>query len=197
MKSTADESWEAFLNPSVLRSRLIAAAIFISAFEALKDSIESRLREFFWTGFDSDGDKHSAEYREILARNRSPVYASLSWLRDNGAIDPSDVEAFENAKRCRNSLAHELLSTVASKGLPDDFGEHIDNIVELLRKIEVWWIVNVDLATDPEYVGREVNENEILPGPVMMLRLLWQIALGDEEKASYFYDEFMKRKPAG
>lgn len=74
MKNTADESWEAFLNPSVLRSRLIAAAIFISAFEALKDSIESRLREFFSTGFDCDGDKYSAEYREILARNRSPVY---------------------------------------------------------------------------------------------------------------------------
>jgi len=42
------QSWEEFLNPEVMRPRLIAASIYIAGFEALKDSIVGRIREFFW-----------------------------------------------------------------------------------------------------------------------------------------------------
>ena len=50
-------SWEEFLNPDVMRPHLIAASIYIAGFEALKDSVVGRIRDFFWTGFDESGDK--------------------------------------------------------------------------------------------------------------------------------------------
>ncbi len=54
-------------------------------------------------------------------------------------------------------------------------------LVELLRKIEVWWVVNVEIATDPEYDGREINEEDIVPGAILSLQMLIQVASGNTE----------------
>ena len=78
MDPNVKRSWEEFLNPEVMRPRLIAASIYIAGFEALKDAVVGRIRDFFWTGFDESGDKIDPKYEsDVLARNKSPVYASL------------------------------------------------------------------------------------------------------------------------
>ena len=41
------QALESFLNPSILRSNLIAVALYIAAFELLHDSIVERLRRFY------------------------------------------------------------------------------------------------------------------------------------------------------
>lgn len=66
-------------------------------------------------------------------------------------------------------------------------------MLELLRKIEVWWVVNVELATNPDFDEKEVDENEILAGTVMMLKILIDVALGDEKESTYYYNEFLKK----
>jgi len=119
MDSKGKQSWEEFLNPELTRPRLIAASIYIAGFESLKDSIVDRIRTFFWTGFDREtGDKIDPKYTsDVLARNKSPVYASLDWLKEQSAIDDADLVTFERVKRCRNTLAHKLLSVLSSRGL--------------------------------------------------------------------------------
>ncbi len=73
-------SWERFLNPETLRSNLIVSAIFLSAYEILRQSIIERIRDFYTTGFDSSGMIVDVKYEtEVLTKNRSPVYASLVW----------------------------------------------------------------------------------------------------------------------
>ena len=96
-------------------------------------------------------------------------------------------------KACRNTLAHDLLSALASQGLPDDFDELFTEMVALLHKIEIWWITNVEIPTNPDYDGQEVDEAEILPGRIMTIQLLCDVARGDEERSQYFYDEFRKQ----
>jgi hypothetical protein len=187
------QSWEEFLDPDVMRPRLIAASIYIAGFEVLKDSIVGRIRDFFWTGFDESGDKIDPKYTaDVLARNRSPFYASLDWLREQNAIDDHDVETFDRMKRCRNNLAHKLLSVLGLEGLPAEFPQCFSDMVALLRKIEVWWITNVEIPTNPDFDGAEVDESGIVPGPVMTMQLLMDIALGDDERSRFYYDEFRK-----
>lgn len=194
MEPKVGQSWEEFLNPEVTRPRLIAASIYIAGFEALKDSIVGRIRSFFWTGFDESGDKIDPEYQTaVLARNRSPVYASLEWLKEMEAIDDGDVAVFNRVKICRNTLAHELLSMLGSEGLPPDFDQCFGDMVALLHKIEVWWITNVEIPTNPDYAGREVDEGVIVPGPIIGMQLLMDIAFGDEERSRFYYNEFRKR----
>lgn len=195
MDPKVKQSWEEFLNPEVTKPRIIAASIYIAAFESLKDSIVEHLRMFFWTGFDETGDKIDPKYKtDVLARNKSAVYASLDWLKERCAIDDADLATFERVKRCRNTLAHELLSVLSSKGMPADYEQCFADMVALLRKIEVWWIVNVEIPTNPDFDGsEEIDEAGIMPGPIMAMRLLMDIALGDEKTARFYYDEFRKR----
>ena len=191
-------SWEEFLNPEVTRPRLIAASLYIAGFEALKDSVVGRIRDFFWTGFDESGDKIDPEYQsDVLARNRSPVYASLDWLKGMNAIDDHDLETFDRVKACRNTLAHKLFSALGSEGLPADFERCFTEMGALLRKIEMWWIMNVEIPTNPDYDGSDIDESGIVPGPVMSMQLLLDIALGDDERSRFYYDEFRKRTRGG
>lgn len=194
MAPNVQQSWEDFLNPAVLRPRLISASIFIAGFESLKESTIDRIRSFFCNGFDEDGYIISPVYqRDVLSRNRSPLHASLDWLKENGAIDDADVATFGRVKTCRNHLAHHLLKFLGTEGVPPDFEECFQEMIALHRKIEVWWIMNVEIPTDPGFEGQEIDEDVICPGPMILLQLLYDIALGSDEQSRIYYDEFQRQ----
>lgn len=198
MDPKVKRAWEEFLNPEVMRPRLIAASIYIAGFEALKDSVIGRIRDFFLTGFDESGDKIDPKYEsDVLSRKRSPLYASLDWLKGMNAIDEDDLRKFDRVKACRNTLAHRLFYLLGSEGLPADFEQCFADIVALLRKIEVWWITNVEIPTNSDFDDTDVDEDGIVPGPVMGMQLLMEIALGDKEQSRSYYDEFRKHTEGG
>lgn len=195
MDPKAKQSWAESLNPDVAKPRIIAKSIYVAAFESLKDSIVRHLRMFFCTGFDETGETIDPKYKtDVLARNKSAVYASLDWLKEHGAIDEADIETFGRVKRCRNTLAHELLSVLSLNGMPTDYEQCFADMIALLRKIEVWWIANVEIPTNSDFDGsEEIDEHGIMPGPIIVMRLLMDIALGDEKQARRYFDEFRKR----
>lgn len=186
-------SWEELLNPAVMRPRLIAASLYIAGFEMLKDFIVNRILNFF-----KSGDEIGPNYQsDVLARNRSDVYASLDWLKELNAIDEHDLETFNRVKVCRNTLAHKLFAALGSEGLPADFERCFTEMVALFRKIEVWWIMNVLIPTNPDYNGSDIDESEIVPGCTWGMQMFVDIALGDDERSRLYYDEFRKRARDG
>jgi hypothetical protein len=181
------------LDPSVLRSNLIVASIYITAFEVLKNTIVGRIRRFFTRGFDQNGPVLSPQYQsDVLSKNPSPVYASLEWLRRSGAIDDDDIAMFEHAKKCRNDVAHDITVMLAD-GLPADVAARFPEIVSLVDKIERWWIVNVDMALDPIVDAKGMDEAQAVPGAVLSLRVLADVALGPEENLKEYIEEFRRR----
>ncbi|NKE72845.1 hypothetical protein [Candidatus Manganitrophus noduliformans] len=179
------------MNPEVMRPRLMAASIYIAGFQALRDSVVGRIRDFFWVGFDKSGDKIDPKYMsDVLSRNKSPLYASLDWLKEMNAINDHDLSTFDRVKACRNTLAHKLFSALGTEGLPADFEQCFTDMVSLLRKIEVWWITNVDIPTNPDYDGSDIDEDGLIPGPVMGMQLLFDIALGDDKQSKFYYNQF-------
>ena len=195
MDPTAERSWEGFLDPQVLRPRLIAASIFIAAFESLKDAIIGRAREFFWCGFDESGDSIDPAYQaNVLSRSKSPVHASLGWLKDMNVIDENDIRAFDRVKACRNVLAHRLFAVIASEGLPESFETCFGEMIALVRKIELWWITEVEIPTNPDFDGAEIKTEDIVPGRVLGMQLLCDIALGDDTTSRSYIETFRKLK---
>lgn len=173
--------WENFLSPKILRSNLIIASIYITAFEVLKTAIVGRIRDFYLVDFDVFRGQIGPKYQtEVLARNRSPVYASLEWLKESRVINDGDMTTFEEVKKLRNHLAHSL-TQVLSEGPPSDLPSRFHEMISLLDKIERWWIINVDIATDSNFAGKEVDPEKVVPGPVMALQLMIQIALGSDD----------------
>ncbi len=193
MDDNIKQSWERFLNPESLRANLVTGSLYIAAFEMLKSSIIERIRDFFSTGFNESGLIIDEKYKTtVLSLNKSPLYASLVWLKNMEAINDNDIEEFENIKKCRNEIAHEFVDFL-STGPKTDPLPLFPKMIALLSKIEKWWIVNVEIPTNPDYDGNDIDENGIIPGPIMTLRLLTDIALGSEEESKYYY-KFMKEK---
>ena len=187
------QSWERFLNPTILRSNLIIGSLYIAAFEMLKSSIIERIRDFYTTGFNQSGLTISEKYKtEVLSLNSSPLYASLQWLQNMEIISKNDVNEFEEIKKCRNEIAHEFINFLSTSPTIDPL-PLFPRTIALLSKIEKWWIVNVEIPTDPDLVGSDVGENSVIPGPIMTLQLLTDIALGSEEESKQYY-KFMKEK---
>ena len=184
-------SWERVLHPETLKTNIITASIFSMAFEMLKDSIIEKIEGFFTDGFNENGMIISPEYKEkVLTLNRSPLYASLKWLQGMNAIDDKDIERFEHIKRCRNTLAHEML-TFASSGVEFDVAEVLEEMIGLLRKIEIWWFENLEMAIDPEAYSEDLDLEQVIPGPVWSLQMLIDVALGTEDEARKYYDHFV------
>ncbi len=193
MSDKVQRSWERFLDPAVLRPNLIVASIYIAAFELLKNAIVDRLKFFYTLGLDENATPTGPEYQsDVLARNRSPVYASLEWLKESQAIDDDDIAVFERVKKLRNHLAH-ALSRMLAEGLPSDLTIRFHEMVSLLDKIERWWLVNVEIPTNPEYDGQEVDAEKVIPGVIMSLRLLVDVALGSEEESKKYINEYIKQ----
>jgi len=177
--STQEDRWARFLDPEVVRTQLFSALMFITTFEILKDSTVDRLRDFYSIGFDHAGPTEAPDYQaKVLCRSNSPLYASLDWLREEGAIDHDDLALFEELKKIRNSLAHELFAVVTGQ-VESNHARRLDELVALLRKIEVWWVVNVEIPTNPDYDGQKVDEAGIVPGAILGLEMLVRVASGD------------------
>jgi hypothetical protein len=194
MSDETADSWERFLNPQLLRDGILVASVYIVAFEILKESVIEKLKSFYTHGFDKNGPNISPSYKkEVLALNRSPLPASLIWLVNNGALNASDLAKFETVKQVRNKFAHEMLEFLV--GDPTDYpAQPFFDMVELLRKIEIWWFENLEMAIAPEEFPNDLNLDDVTPGRVLALQLLIKVALDPEEDAKTFYDEYMTLK---
>lgn len=193
-RNNIDQVWEAFLTPEVLRGKLISASIYLAAYQMLKDSIIGRLKDFYTFGFDEQGDHVDPRYEhEILGRNRSVLYASLSWLQERGAIERDDVATFEKLKECRNRIAHDM-SRLAMAG--SDFGHlHLfPDLFTLLKKVETWWVVNVEIPTNEDFDGVEIDQEGIIPGPIMTVKIMLDVALGSEAEATAYLKAFREQR---
>ena len=108
---------EKMYNPNQLRSFLITASLYITAFELLKDSIAKRIEDFFLVGTKCRNHDRQKEYDEEMRPYRDKhkdkkdkkTYASLDWLIDVGAISEADVKKYDDVRSFRNEIAHELL----------------------------------------------------------------------------------------
>ncbi|MDX7863085.1 hypothetical protein [Aeromonas caviae] len=191
MDEKIKSSWERALHPETLKKNIITASIFSMAFEMLKSSIIDKIEAFYTNGLYENRMVVSPEYKEeVLSLNKSPLYASLIWLQDMHAIDDKDLEIFEHIKRCRNTLAHEML-TFASSGVDFNVAEAFEEMISLLRKIEIWWFENVEMAIDPEAYPENLDLEQVIPSPVWSLQMLIDVALGPEEEARKYYDHFV------
>ena len=176
-----EDRWERFLDPEIVKPSLFLATMYITTFEILKSSIVDLIKHFYSIGWSEEGLTQSPEYHaEVLGRNASPVYASLNWLHEHEAISEEDLKTFELLKKTRNLLAHQLFEVVTGQA-ESRHTEQFPVLVELLRKIEVWWVVNVEIPTNPDYSGTEIDEEGIVPGAILSLQMLLQVAGGSTE----------------
>lgn len=184
--------WVELFSPDLVRSKLVTASLFLAAFELLRESIVGRIQTFFSKEYVNGKFVVGEEYTEqVLTLHKRVLFASAEWLKNNNVINNTDISNLHIINDCRNKIAHELplfLFGAADPGHIDLFPE----LFILLKKIEIWWIVNFEIPINPDFDGADINEEEISTGPLITLKMLCDMALGNEEVANSYLAEFHK-----
>lgn len=187
-------SWEKFLHPETLRGNLIAIALFISAFEMFKDRVIEKPETLFLNGFDQNGPIVDEKYKtEVLSKSKSRIHASLLWFKEMEAIDDDDIESFDIIRKHRNEVTHELTDFLSNANRDLD-PTSFQRLIALLSKIEKWWLINFEMAINPEMVPDSVNVDDVIPGTIWSLQLMLDIALGNEPKEGYYYNALKEKR---
>ena len=187
--------WERILDPEVLRPNLIMASLYIITFEILKNStIIKRIKDLYFIGYDKNGEIISEEYKtDVLSKGKGEFFASLNWLKYHNVIDNNDIERINNVRELRNLLAHETIKLMMD-GLPPNFPELFSDMFDLLNRIEKWWIINFDIPANPDMENKQVDiiEDDIVPGPIVGIQMLIDVALGSDQEANSYINELKK-----
>jgi hypothetical protein len=188
-------SWAKFLHPKVLRGNLISVSLYLVAWETFEHGVMDYLEGFFCHGFDEKGLLLDDSYKkEVLSRDKSPFRASLMWFKESGAIDDSDFEIADRARQHRNDIAHKLPEFISTKGREVDVAL-LGDMCRLMDKIDVWWIRNIEIPTNSDFDGQDVDsipDSEIQSGRMMFLGMIFRIATEEDSEAIKYYEEFTK-----
>ncbi|MFO0799103.1 MAG: hypothetical protein U0804_16670 [Gemmataceae bacterium] len=189
-KDQVHRGWAKFLNPESLRGNLIAASIYLAAFEVLQSSVIDRIRGFFSNDFKDGKPLESEDYRShCLALAKSPFRASLLWLKKMSAISDDDIALVDRIREHRNAIAHNLPEFLGTADTEVNV-QLLANIHELVAKIDRWWIQEVDMTISPEYDGREIPADQISSGNMLFIQMMLQIATGEE--SGELWEQFQK-----
>jgi hypothetical protein len=141
-----------FLNQDILKSQLIIASLYLSAYEMLIHSVVERIKEFYIRGFDGEKYIYGEDYKNDVKSlyKQDIVVASSLWLRDNGAITDDDVENIKAFKLHRNDIAHELPKYLLDSDFNVEFS-YFGEMEALYKKICMWWFKEVEVSVNPEF----------------------------------------------
>jgi hypothetical protein len=190
-----ERDFESLLNPVELRTSLILVALYVLAYESFRDGAIDHVHTLYWWGIDESGNKYNEDdyRREILSRHKSPFRATLHWYQEMGALDEADLATIANLTKTRNRLVHHLMRVIGTKDFVPELGA-FPELVRVYRKLEVWNVLNLEIAGDPDWEGKEIDEKEVIPGAMIMVQVLTDIALGKDDDAWIYYRDFVNRQ---
>lgn len=150
------------LSPELAKSVLMAAAIYLIAYELLKSSIIEEIKNFYFVGEAYRNIAMEMPYdAEVISLDKSVFVASCRWLHKVEAITNEDIQTILNLRELRNKIAHQLPAFLVD----DNINITVSDLVkmqEILAKIDSWWIREVELAANPDFVHLDHEELETL-----------------------------------
>jgi hypothetical protein len=194
-----DENMLHFLDPTLLREKLAFFSLFIAIYENFKYTIVEHVRWFYCNGF-QDGKPTFDDYgREVLSKVESgknkEIRATLLWLEQADAININDSRFFREITNLRNSLAHDMAQQLLSP-LKQELVDQCLEMLALFEKIERWWIIQVELPTDPDspFETDESTEPEMATSlNVEFLKMATTIVLTSADKYKRMYQDLLSR----
>lgn len=191
--SENNEKWLKFLDPENLKENLIFSSLYIATYESFNDYIIEEVKFFYNTGFINGEYIFSDSYKsDVLSKDRSRIKATLLWLKESEAIDDKDIEVFDELRKYRNKLAHELMNLLF-EGLPEKLPDKFIELINLRVKIEKWWILNIEIPTNIDLVTHvKISDKDITTSSQIFNQIILDMLSGDEQKASYYQNEMKK-----
>ncbi|MDU6743874.1 hypothetical protein [Peptoniphilus harei] len=184
------------LDEKRLKFNIHFASLYILYYECLKDSLIELPKSFFCNHTEfKDGNiivHESEEYKENVRNLDYHIEnASFKWFIIVGAVSEADYFSFEKLRKFRNKIVHELLFCL-SNGFNKYEVKYLVELIEIYRKIEKWWINEVEIPTSGDIHGPYDSEN-VISGQGLILEIIQDILINDGKDSEALLIEFLKQ----
>lgn len=179
------EMIENVVTPENLQFTVSFTSLFVLVFECFKDMVIDRPKEFFCTEkieFKEDKivyyetEKYKREVRKLANK---PFEASLRWFANHKVITESDVNKVLSIELRRHSFVHELYNVIHN-GISDEDTQLLADLVSIYKKIDSWWIYNVEIDWDEIKDPDNVKQDECISSSLVMIDVMINILLKGE-----------------
>ena len=155
-----------------LKDNLSFCSFYIALFEHFADNIQELIKSFYWEGCElqpSGGYKHnySPKYKSLIVDrrvddegNKDKLKASMLWFLEQGAINEGDYLFFCEAKKQRNTFAHELTEVILRNVKEEEIRIFFD-LFSLYKKIDKWWINEIEIPCSGDFHPGEYNKDGV------------------------------------
>lgn len=163
-----NNEWAKFFDKESLKENIVRSSLYLFSYELLRNSIVDKIKDLYIIGIDKGEFKYSDRYNETIVNRKvngkqNIFLSSLEWLKENGCISSSEAEEITSIREHRNDIAHRIDKILF------DIDYQIDEtkekrIFELIKKIEHWWIREIEIPTDETLCDKEISDDEIIAG---------------------------------
>lgn len=168
-------------------------ALFIGIYEHLEDTVLEHVEAFLCeeVHVNEEGKwkfKHSEEYIERIKTrivdekgNKNKLKATMLWFVDEGAITQDDYATFLELKELRHSFAHEMTKHIW-EGLREENAIAIVQLMELYRKIEKWWINEIEIPTTKDFPLDDYDREGVTSTALFTFEMMFNVLYGDKSE---------------
>lgn len=190
------DNWNNILDEDILKTNVNFAALFVLNFECLKDYIITHPRTFYSDVGIRDGElycEETEEYKkEVRSLEKNIENASLRWFINADAITEEDYDLYQQLRERRNDITHELLKNL-NAGFEEADANLYVKLLELYRKIDKWWINEIEIPISGEVLPDEYDPEQVFGGQAMILSIINDIIFdNNKERYRSLLDELKK-----
>ena len=191
------DNWKNILDEDILKTNINFVAVFVMNYECLKEFVIERIRDFYSEHFYMDGDRivceESSTYKEkVRVLDKNLENASLKWFIYAGAITQEDYDTYQNIRRRRNDITHELLKNL-NVGFCEEDAQLFADMLRIYNKLDNWWINEIEIPTSADDIPEDYDRDGVCGGQALMLSIINEIVFGNAgDKYKELLNELMK-----
>jgi len=174
-------------NPNLLKSQLTVSSLYITGYEFLKNSIIEKLKGLICSNskLSNEGKLifiENSDYKKIknkkhtaLEGNSNEFYSCCEWYMDRGIISTFEFDELQKIRKFRNDIAHRLPELLIDDSKTFEI-ELFNSLLKFISKIEKYWVLEFEIPINPDYDNKEINEDEVSTGVIILMEYLVNIA---------------------
>lgn len=191
------DNWKNILDEDILKININFAAVFVMNYECLKEFVIEQVRSFYSEHFYMDGDsivcEESDTYKKKVRNlDENLENASLKWFMDAEAITQEDYDIYQNIRKRRNDITHELLKNL-NVGFGEEDAQLFADMLRIYNKLDKWWINEIEIPTSADDIPEDYDRDGVCGGQALMLSIINEIVFGNErDKYKELLNKLMK-----
>lgn len=177
------EELQNLFDDRILRNNVEFAALFVLNYECLKEFVIDHVIAFYADSIKMKENKmiyeRSNSYKkQVRSLDKKADIASMKWFLKAGAITEQELDIYNKCKCRRDDITHEFLKNLC-RGFSESDVELFENMICLYRKIDNWWINEIEIPTSADEIPTDYDRNQVFGGQAFILSAINDIILGN------------------